>query len=84
MVTYRSNISKLESMGCTVEDWQLVDPAVGVLENEYWFTYDERLFMCTYVEDTIDDQLKHSTEYSICCNEEINDWRLCKRCKEHV
>lgn len=71
-------------MGCTVEDWQLVDPAVGIFEPEYWFTYDERLYMCTEVYETIEDQLKNSTEYSICCNEEIDDWRICRECKDHV
>lgn len=75
---------KLESMGCEFEDWQPIDLSVGISTNEYWFTYEDRLFYTEDLYDTIEEQLKFSTEHSACCTIElIDDWRLCPRCKEH-
>jgi len=84
-VTYHFKIEKLESMGCSVEDWQLVDPTAGIFEPEYWFMYDERLYFTNDVYHTIEEQLKHSTELSLCCNYEVNQvWRFCPNCDQSV
>ena len=84
MTFLSKELTQLEAMGCYVEDWQPIDLSIGIKTNEFWFTYDERLFYTEEVCETIIEQLRFSQEYSICCNVElIDDFRMCPRCKEH-